>query len=447
MTTTATSVLSRIAVLAVVLAGALALPARMSAQRGTIWTPSGAGTSGNSIESIARLDGNLYATANENTLFVSSDNGLHWTDITSSLPNHTGPATVEASNGSLLVGLAYMGANVGGGIYRSTDHGATWSRLDNGVGQVGHIVSAGNRIVIAATGPQMSGNVYTKLYYSPDNGASWVQAAGLPFEEIAALRFVGSTLFAGTPDGIFRSYDSGATWSAANNGITEPLHHLNHIIALGEGDGAIVAGSIVYADTVNIFRSTDNGDSWQPVLLRGQPSGGISCFAMNGSMLYAARVYPDAPTGTVLRSTDNGATWQPYNDGLENRRVNTMLYDGGALYAGTIEDGIYRTSVPLGVEREGEAAGHTMLAVYPNPSHGTVAIHYRIPDGPAASHHAEIEIFDALGRQIRQVSDGGTEPGSHDVRIETSGLVTGTYFCRLQIGTERTTRSFVVLGE
>ena len=67
-----------------------------------------------------------------------------------------------------------------------------------------------------------------------------------------------STLYAGTDAGIFKSRDGGASWRAANSGLT------NLTIQSLAVDPQ--APSILYAGTNDgIFKSTDGGASWTAV--------------------------------------------------------------------------------------------------------------------------------------------------------------------------------------
>ena len=62
-------------------------------------------------------------------------------------------------------------------------------------------------------------------------------------------------LFTGTEsNGVFRSSNEGALWTACNNGL----------LAQGVRDIALASdGSLFTANSQNVYRSTDDGGSWQ----------------------------------------------------------------------------------------------------------------------------------------------------------------------------------------
>lgn len=96
----------------------------------------------------------------------------------------------------------------------------------------------------------------------------------------------GNLIFAGTENGVFKSADNGATWTAANTGInTKPI------------DAFIQSGSLIIA----------------------------------GSSGYG-----------VFISGDNGATWIPVNTSLQNTNVISLVGNSTFVFAGTNGTGVYK---------------------------------------------------------------------------------------------------------
>jgi len=154
---------------------------------------------------------------------------------------------------------------------------------------------------------------YAGLYKSTDNGETWNKIESLPFDiEVYAL-FVNKDdyIFAGTRGQgvIYRSTDDGETWEVKSSGYISP-----HCWAMGQNkDGnVLVAGEAFYGRT---FRSTDNGDSWTYTA----PLSAIS-FAVDS----INNIYCGTFNG-LYKSTDNGLTWEP--TGLTNVPVNAILID------------------------------------------------------------------------------------------------------------------------
>ena len=113
-------------------------------------------------------------------------------------------------------------------------------------------------------------------------------------------------LYAGTDSGgVFRSWDSGTTWTAVSTGLTNA-----HVRSLAINP---LAPSTLYAGTTGgVFRSTNNGSTWTPVNT-GLSNSQVSSLAINPltpSTLYAGT------TGGVFRSTNGGSTWTTASAGL-----------------------------------------------------------------------------------------------------------------------------------
>ncbi len=78
----------------------------------------------------------------------------------------------------------------------------------------------------------------------------------LPGSRITALAASGQWVWAGTNDGLWRSSDGGATWSAANTGLSTRC-----VRAL-----ALCAADVLLAGTepAEVFSSRDGGETWTP---------------------------------------------------------------------------------------------------------------------------------------------------------------------------------------
>jgi hypothetical protein len=91
-----------------------------------------------------------------------------------------------------------------------------------------------------------------------------------------------------------------------------------------------------------LYRSTDNGATWQPSAAGLNPEANVSDIVFaptDPQVMYAA----DRFSG-LYRSTDGGAAWMPINVGLRTRAVNALAIssDGQHLYAATEGEGVFR---------------------------------------------------------------------------------------------------------
>src|SRR5882762_4679096 len=127
-----------------------------------------------------------------------------------------------------------------------------------------------------------------------------------------------TTLYAGTPGGMFKSTDGGATWSASAL--------VNTISALAIDP---LTPNILYAAVSGgIFKSTDGGVTWDR---SGDLPGGVLVFdPLNPTTLYAGGVGTSNDTpGDLYKSTDGGASWSPF--GLFSGYMAAFCYPCGGV--------------------------------------------------------------------------------------------------------------------
>ena len=73
--------------------------------------------------------------------------------------------------------------------------------------------------------------------------------------EVRGFAFDGTTVYAGTADGMHRSIDGGMTWQARGLGG----RRVHAIVQDAQGDASLYAGT----DGQGVWRSEDGGASWQ----------------------------------------------------------------------------------------------------------------------------------------------------------------------------------------
>lgn len=193
-------------------------------------------------------------------------------------------------------------------IYRSVDQGESWQSVDNGFPQAAVV----NDFAFY-NGMYFAGTDAHGLYVSKDRLRSWTKVGtGLPKDiKIDAVEGMDNVLVLGTNQhGIYISTDNGASWHAGNNGLT----NLNVRCLYMQGS-SILAGT-----NDGIFISRNSGKSWKQ-FFAGKQINGIT--ALNG------KIYAGINKG-VLLSVDNGDKWRSIYDG---HTLHNIANDGEYVFA------------------------------------------------------------------------------------------------------------------
>ncbi|NIR95588.1 MAG: hypothetical protein GWO08_18695, partial [Gammaproteobacteria bacterium] len=278
------------------------------------WTRT-SGPEGISISSLANIDGTIYAGTGTDGLYASTDDGLNWA------PLNTGIETLDVSAVVGKPGYLFAGT-FGNGVYRSADGGQTWIPPQTGGNLAVTAMVVKDSFIFAGTGSE-------GVYRSSDNGETWIQK--IPgFTGILAMCVSGNTIFASTYGYTYGSTDNGENWFNVQDleGAAPWSFYCR--------DSLIIAGGVN-----KIYKSTDYGSSYMTIDLNFTFSiVNIYSITAIGSTLFAATSYDG-----VYKSTDNGLTWNPANLGMGPKDVRALAVSGSStLLAGTHYVGLYRST-------------------------------------------------------------------------------------------------------
>jgi hypothetical protein len=288
-------------------------------------------------------------------IYRSGDGGTSWELLPGTAA--LGPInkiTVSPADSNLL--LATSTSFTTGGVWRSTDRGATWTRvIPAAAGYSALFLPSDPSVAVASIVAldDTDGWACTALW-SADSGATWTPATG-PLAaldgfrvELAASRSSGSMVYASTDQGeVYRSGNKGASYSRVGRG-TSTNADSNHIwVDPTNAKTVVVSGRY-------LSRSTDSGATWTRISSGGiqtdQPHPGVH-------FLIEAPGYDGSVNKKLYACTDGGvfqtldvtavstsAGWARLDRGARTSQFYSAAGDGatGTIIGGTRSNGTLR---------------------------------------------------------------------------------------------------------
>ena len=289
-------------------------------------------------------------------IYRSTDRGATWSYTTPGFKmagNGEGRGTGERMAVDPLNGANLLVGTSDSGIWRSTDHGASWTRMTNFTpANCNFVLYAPANTANPGPNRRAYAAAYTlagpSLWSSDDNGSTWISVANQPGlmagAELMALQ--GSFDAAGTfyttwgdQSGPSNSMTRSEVWKLAADGATwsqiQPPAGQGGFAGIGADPR--VAGHVVVSTLHRwwpgdeIYRSTDGGTTWTAALRTGTRATGNSPWSSTLSPHWITDIDIDPfnseraifNTGgglfqtTNLASSGSARTWTFFNDGLE----------------------------------------------------------------------------------------------------------------------------------
>ena len=307
----------------------------------------------------------FYVGQVDGGVWKSDDYGRTWNPIFDAEPSQSiGAIAVAPSNPNVLYvasgeGLHRPDLSVGDGIYKSSDAGKTWQHLGLRDGEQIPALAVdprdANTLFAAVLGHPYGANEERGIYRSTDGGATWTKVlykdARTGGADVQIDRSNPSVVYAslweetlgpwedgndydGTGGGLFKSTDGGATWKQLTKGLPDGVVHIQVAVAASDENRlyATVAtnheGGYGSGAGLGVYRSDDAGENWTKATDDPRPA-----LKIGGGDLPVARVDPKnadvvySASIVTERSTDGGKTWvglrgAPGGDDYQNLWIN-----------------------------------------------------------------------------------------------------------------------------
>lgn len=273
--------------------------------------------------------GNIYAgtTGSARGIFKSTDGGETWTNVYSTGSSNYLDIAFDPLNNVYV-------ANSTNGLIISTDGGNNFSNIPTST----FGGNAVNTVACGQNGLVLVGVTSGGIYRSTDYGATFTQTlTGYSIVSLEFDKFNNNRVYAGssstTLNGFFISTDAGQTF-------TGPFSNINVWEILQKQDSSLLTVST--SSGYPVSKSTDLGLTWNiigstPAAVRG------ACLDLNED-IYAAG------NGGVYKSTDGGVTFTNFNLTFSSNKIITYQNKVLVAVSGTTNGGIYiyeDTTIPV----------------------------------------------------------------------------------------------------
>ncbi|MBS1550684.1 MAG: T9SS type A sorting domain-containing protein [Bacteroidetes bacterium] len=279
-------------------------------------------------------------------LLKSTDGGNTWTNYTSGLGSFSFFSRIVIRPGHSNELLAALGnrasLGTGGGIYRSTDAGVTWTLLVGGRcddvvfspdGVNAYAIGSGTGYRISTNG----GSVFTaNISLSPATRNHLAICKSFP-------NIMYSAIHSGSSISVFKSIDGGQTFTPSSPGFdfsgSQAWYDFYMHVNPFDPDYA-------YVGSIDIWRTTNGGTNFQNITL-GYSGGTVHVDQQNMDF---NPVNPNemfcTNDGGVWKSTDRGTTWSNMNSSLtltQFYRIASDPSNASHIMGGTQDNGTQRT--------------------------------------------------------------------------------------------------------
>ncbi len=351
--------------------------------------------------SLAKSGNGLFTGTNHYGIYYSSNNGANWLYNT---------MLYEEINTFLNVGTDLY-AGTSDGLYYTSNNGLNWARKSGSGSDVLSVANADNMYIATSGG----------ILRSSNNGNNWVNI-GFADVKTSAILAKDNYVYAGC--GLYPTGYSGFVYST-NNGNSFHNSSLNHSVKC-----LLLTGNYIYAgtDSAGIFRSGDSGITWSAM---GINNTDINCIIDVNNYLVCG-------TGRgVYYSSNFGNDWNYLNNGLDSQRVLSLMISGNYLFAGTEANAVWKLDVSeiIGITSISGTipTQYRLRQNYPNPFNPVTTLVFEVPAN-TNNEKVTLEVYDAAGKLIQTILDQEIAPGAYSVNIDLSRSASGVYFSVLRSG-------------
>jgi photosystem II stability/assembly factor-like uncharacterized protein len=347
--------------------------------------------------------------------------------------------TILSASGTYFEGLHFIDMNTGTVVgeapfKRTTNGGTSWFNQNNPYLPCAwkvHFINSSTGMAVGCANQSNNGGVI----YTSDGGTTWFDRSvghdyahwGVQLLDPITAVVVG--LFA-----ILKTTNAGLSWIW----IEYPTGCYG--VSFLNSNQGIACGCYGGANYRAIKKTTNAGNNWTTIynIPWYRPHRDIQ-YIDNDNMVAVG------DTGSIHRSTNGGVNWFQQASGTTvdlkgvwfiNPNTGWAVGNNGVILKTTT--GGFTAVRPISNEIPAE---FKLYQNYPNPFNSKTVFSFQLP----VFSHAELSIYDVLGREVKILVNQELRPGTYEVEFDGSNYPSGVYYYRLIAGDYTETRKFVLM--
>ncbi|MFA7361624.1 MAG: T9SS type A sorting domain-containing protein [Candidatus Kapaibacterium sp.] len=393
----------------------------LTVDNGVSWFTKNTGIEAHTVHAMHNIGSTMYIGTQGGGVFRSL-NG-NWAASNDQLENTVVYCFAEAGG--------YLFSGTYGGVFRTVS-GVPWEAVNSGLADSVVLSLNYNGSYLFA------GTLNGGIYRSSNLGAMWTKLSGIILNDtVFSLANIGSVVYASTKrNGFVKSLDNGDTWQAINAGFYEPPHTLSLAVL---NNNELYSG-VFFSTVFNGVFKFNTFNTWQWI------SNPINepCYFVYTFLNNIVASFYNYNGGTIRLSTNHGANWtliSPYTSNWgKNSDVKCLRAFETHLYAGTTRKSLWR--IPLSQIVSTETISEVLPKDfklgqnYPNPFNPVTNIPFELKE----SSHVLLKVYDVNGRLVKELINENRGAGKYIADFDGSGFSSGVYFYR--IAAHGTTNNF-----
>ncbi len=401
-------------------------------------------------------------------LYKTTDGGNNWNPSVNgigSIKNFLALAIDPINPNNVYVGTSFtvttqLGPST---IYKSTDAGGSWVEINNGLPTDPTDINPVRTLSVSSADPNViiagffmnSADLLGGIYVSTDGGASWTRKwDGAPQIQGLLLRssaikpgstqefYVGLDISTVTNIGVWGTTDGGTTWTSFNGGTMLNTYQIRALAFSTETEPTLFAGCAsttgagVYEYTFvpvpvefTSFTANVNGKdvllNWSTATETNNAGFSVERKGNDGNWTTMGFVNGQGNSTVINHYTfiDRNVTYGNYS-----YRLKQIDYDGTYKYSNVVETEVLLVNT------------FTLLQNYPNPFNPSTNIKYNIP----SDEFVTLKVYDILGREISTLVNQKQGKGEYTVNFDATKLSSGVYIYSITAGTYKDTKKMLL---